>query len=474
MTEQVRQRIYDYIDEHFPEHLAAIQAYLRQPSISAQNVGMEACAEMTADLLRELGARVRLVTFDDGYPIVYGHLASGCSQRTLLVYGMYDVQPVEPLEAWTVPPFAAEIRDGRLIARGAHNTKGPLLAFLQGIRSIRAVAGDVPVNLLFVIEGEEEIGSPHLPLFIERHREELKAAEAVYYHMPKELIPGYPYVVLGYKGVAFLELEVEGQPTDVHSGMAPVVENPAWRLIGALQCLRDARGRILIEGFSDAVTPPDEDDHRLLAELDDVFGPEALSAMYGITRFRPDLKREDFARQLIFSPSLNIAGFVAGYTGSGMKTIIPARARCKIDIRLVPEMSVSDIVAKVRRQLDRQGYGDVRLRLLSGYGAAKTPVRAPVAQAALRALRELGATPRAIPLWPASAPQVVFNGPPLHLPVVISGLGRGGHMHAPNEYFEVSGLRDCEKSAVAFLYAFAESESHSHSGEHDAKNGDRS
>lgn len=457
MTQTLRQRIYDYIDEHFDDHLTAIRAYLRQPSISAQNVGIQACAELTADALRELGVRVRLVTLEDGYPIVYGHLASRQSQRTLLVYGMYDVQPVEPLEAWVVPPFAAEIREGRLIARGAHNTKGPLMAFLQGVRSILAVAADVPVNLLFLIEGEEEIGSPHLPLFIERHAEELKAAEAVYYHMPKELAPGHPCVVLGYKGVAFLELAVEGQPADVHSGMAPVVENPAWRLIGALQCLRDAQGRILIEGFYDRAVPPDEDDQQLLNELSDVFSPETLGAMYGITRFRSDLRRENFVRELIFSPSVNIAGLVAGSIGPGTRTIIPARAQCKIDIRLVPEMTVSDIVTKVRRQLDRHGYEDVQLRVLSGYGAAKTSVRTPVAQAALRALRELGTTPRAVPLWPASAPQVVFNGLPLRLPVVISGLGRGGLMHAPNEYFEVQGLRDCEKSAVAFLYAFAES-----------------
>lgn len=456
MTRDLRQRIYDYIDEHFSDHLTAIQAYLRQPSISAHNVGIQDCAELTADVLRELGARVRLVTFDEGYPIVYGHLASRCSQRTLLVYGMYDVQPVEPLEAWIAPPFAADIRAGRLIARGAHNSKGPLMAFLQGVRSLLAVAGDVPVNLLFIIEGEEEIGSRHLPAFIEHHVEELKAAEAVYYHMPKELAPGHPCVVLGYKGIAFLELEVEGQPADVHSGMAPVVENPAWRLIGALHCLRDAEGRILIEGFSDGAEPPDEDDERLLSELADVFSPEALGAMYGITRFRSGVTPESFVRELIFSPSVNIAGFTAGDTGSGTKTIIPARAHCKLDIRLLPGMIVSDIVTKVRRQLDRHGYDDVHVRVLSGYGAAKTPVRAPVAQAALRALRELGTTPRAVPLWPASAPQAVFNGPPLHLPVVISGLGRGGLMHAPNEYFEVDGLRDCEKSAVAFLYAFAE------------------
>ena len=161
MAEDTLQQIFEYVDQHFDDHLAATQRYLRQPSISTENLGIQKCAEMTAEMLRDLGADARLVPLKGGHPVVYGHLTSRNSDRTLLVYGMYDVQPVDPLEAWDSPPFEARIVDGRIIARGAINTKGPLMAFIHAVHSIQAVTGDVPVNLIFLIDGEEELGSRH-------------------------------------------------------------------------------------------------------------------------------------------------------------------------------------------------------------------------------------------------------------------------------------------------------------------------
>ncbi|NIN65999.1 MAG: M20/M25/M40 family metallo-hydrolase [Anaerolineae bacterium] len=454
MTQNVLGQIYDYVDQYFDEHLAATQRYLRQPSISSQNLGIEECAEMTAGILRELGSEATLVPLEGGHPVVYGHLSSRSSDRTLLVYGMYDVQPVEPLDAWESPPFQAQIVGDRIIGRGAYNTKGPLMAFLNGIRSIQAVAGDVPVNMVFVIEGEEELGSKNLPQFIENYADELQVCEGMYFHMPTEFIRGSPLVLLGCKGVAYFELEVKTLPTDAHSMTAPVVRNPVWRLISALGSMRGAGDRILIDGFYEDVQPPSEEDEKLLPELVDTFGPGGLEAMYGIKDLGSDLTGVDFVRQLIFGPSLNIDGFAAGHTGSGIKTIVPASAMCKVDIRLVPDMTVQQVMGGVRAHLDHLGYEDIEIRLLAGYNPAKTSMKESVVQAAVRSIQRMGIEPKVVPMIPSSGPQVMFSDPPLNVPLVISGLGHGWLMHAPNEYIEVEGLRSCEKSAVAFLYEF--------------------
>jgi acetylornithine deacetylase/succinyl-diaminopimelate desuccinylase-like protein len=448
-------RIYNHIDQHFDEHLAAAQDYMRQPSISTQNIGIQECAELTAGMLREMGADARPVPLEGGHPVVYGHLPSNSSDRTLLFYGMYDVQPVEPLDAWDSPPFEANVVGDRIIARGAFNSKGPLMAFINGVRSVQAVTGDVPVNIIFVIEGEEELGSRNLPQFIEKHTEELKAAEGVYFHLPTEIVRGIPQVILGCKGVALFELEVRTLSTDAHSLSAPVVNSPVWRLIWALNSMRGADDRIVIDGFYDHVRPPDEGDTRLLADLTDAWGPDGFKAMYDVTDFRHDLQGTDFVREAIFAPTLNIDGFLAGQPEAGLKTIVPASAKCQIDIRLVPDMTVQDALHKVRAHLDQHGYQDVTLRPLAGYDPARISADEPLAQAAVRSIRKLGLEPKILPMLPGTGPIIMFNRPPLNLPFVTSGLGHGWLMHAPNEYFEVEGLRACEKSAVAFLHEFA-------------------
>ena len=450
----VLDQIYNYIDQHFDEHLAATQQYLRQPSISSLGLGIQECAEMTAEMLRSLGAEARLVPLEGGNPVVYGHLASKSSDRTLLIYGMYDVQPVDPLEAWESPPFEANIVDDRIIARGAYNTKGPLMGFIHAVEAIQAITADVPVNLIFLIEGEEELGSPHLPQFIEKHKDELQTAEAMYFHLPTEIVKGKPQVLLGCKGAGIFELEVKTLATDAHSMTAPVVNSPVWRLIWALNSMRGADDRIVIDGFYENVQPPTDEEERLLTDLVDTWGPDGFKAMYGITQFREGLEGADFVRETIFGPTLNINGFLSGSPGKGMKTIVPASAMCRIDVRLVPDMAVQEIQDKLRNHLDRQGYEDIELRLVAGYNPAKTSVKESVAHAAIQALRSLGAEPKIVPMVPGSAPQAMFSGPPLNLPFVMSSLGHGWLLHAPNEYLEVEGLRSCEKSAAAFLYEY--------------------
>lgn len=454
--EETMQSIFDYIDSHFDDHLAEVQRYIRQPSVSAQNLGMQECAEMTAEYLRALGADARLVPLEGGHPVVYGTLRSSSSDKTLLIYNMYDVQPPEPLEGWDSPPWEAAIVDGKIIARGAFNSKGPLMAFVNAVQSIKAVTGDVPVNMIFVTDGEEELGSPHLPQFIDAYKVELKQAEAMYGHMPSEMVKGHPQVILGFKGNAYFELELKLREFDVHSMAAPVVRNPVWTLVWALNSMKGPDDRIVIDGFHENVSPPSQDDIDLLPGLVDLYGPEALANMYRMSdAYKVNLSGPDFVRELMFTPTLNIDGFLAGYTEPGSKTIVPASAMAKLDARLVPDMTVEEVLGKIRRHLDKFGFEDVEVRFVGGYGAAKTDVNSPVAQAAIRSIEKMGVTPAVTPLLMGSAPEVMFAEPPLSLPLAITGLGHGWLMHAPNEYFEVEGVRACEKSAVAFLYEYA-------------------
>ena len=454
--EEILQSVFDYIDSHFDDHIAEIQRYLQQPSVSAQNLGMQECAEMTAEYLRALGADARLVPLEGGHPVVYGTLRSNSSDKTLLIYNMYDVQPPEPLQGWDSPPWEAAIVDGKIIARGAFNSKGPLMAFVNAVQSIKAVTGDVPVNMIFVTDGEEEMGSLHLPQFIDAYKEELKQAEAMYGHMPSEMTKGHPQVILGFKGNAYFELELKLREFDVHSMTAPVVRNPVWRLVWALNSMKGPDDKIVIDGFYDSVRPPSQDDIDLLPGLVDLYGPQALANMYRMSdAYRVNLSGPDFVQELMFTPTLNIDGFLAGYTEPGSKTIVPASAMAKLDARLVPDMTVEEVLGKIRSHLDKFGFEDVEVRFVTGYGAAKTDVNSPVAQAAIRSIEKMGVTPAVAPLLMGSAPEVMFAEPPLSLPFAMSGLGHGWLMHAPNEYFEVEGVRACEKSAVAFLYEYA-------------------
>lgn len=456
MLDNTIHRTFAYIDQHFEDHLAATQRYLRQPSISGENLGIQECAAMTAEILRALGAEVRLVPLKGGHPVVYGRINSSKATRTLLVYGMYDVQPVEPLAGWDTPPFGANIVNGRIVARGALNSKGPLMAFLNAVQSIQATAGEAPVNMIFIIEGEEEQGSRHLPQFIKENADELKMSEAAYYHFPMEGVKGYPQVGLGFKGIAYFEMTVKTLETNAHSMVAPIVDNPAWRLVWALASMRAADGHITIDEFYDNARPPSASEEELFPGLIDVWGAGAIRDMYGVTRVRAGLSGVDVVREALFAPTLNIDGFLSGYTGPGSNAIVPATAMCKMDIRLVPDMTIPEMMGKVRAHLDRRGFEDIDVRFVTGYGPARTPSNTHIADAAIKSLRWCGVEPKVVPMMPCTGPQAMFSGPPLNLPFVMSALGHGWLLHAPNEYIEVEGLRQCEKSAAAFLYEFAE------------------
>ena len=471
--ERQLERIFKYIDLHVDEHVAKVQEFLRQPSVSAENYGVRQCAELLRDYFKEAGCQEARLVETKGHPVVYAEY-NAHAERTLIVYMMYDTQPVVG-EKWSSPPFEARLVEiepfGRcIVARGAINTKGPLRAFLNALESIQEAGEEVPVNLKFTAEGEEELGSPHLPDFIHQYVDKLKDADAMFMPSASQNQEGNIVMPLGNKGIVYMELECSGEkwgkgPTqfDIHSSNKAWVDSPVWRMIHALSTMTDETGnRILIDGFYDNVAPPTEEDMVLIDKLAKTFDEKPRKDMMKVKTFIDDVHGKDAVLKLLYTTTLNIDGIWGGYTGPGTKTVLPYKVTCKIDTRLVPNQQSKEIVPKIRAHLDKHGYKDIEIRLLGGYEWSKTSTRTNIVQAILKAYKRFGREPSEIwPFNPGSAPQYLYTRGPLYVPACHGGLGHGGRAHSPDEYFvvdgneKVEGLAGCEKSFVAVLYEFA-------------------
>ncbi|MCW3977854.1 MAG: M20/M25/M40 family metallo-hydrolase, partial [Candidatus Bathyarchaeota archaeon] len=392
------------------------------------------------------------------------------SDRNIIIYLMYDTQPVDD-PGWSVPPLEGRIVEiepfGKcLVARGAINTKGELRAFLNACESIRAVGEEIPVNLTFVAEGEEELGSKHLPEFISEYLNQLKKAHAVFFPSAEQNQKGKVEMELGVKGIVYFELELDGKswgygPTqfDIHGSNKAWVDSPAWRMIQALSTMTTKDGnRVRIEDFYENVAPPSLEDANLLNKIEETFDEDSAKDLMKIERFVNDVHGKEAMIRYLYSPTLNIDGIWSGYIGPGTKTVLPYKITAKVDVRLVPNMTVEEVIPKVRSHLDKHGFQEIKIvELEEGYGWAKTSIETPAAQAVLKTYREFGHEPEIWPHIAGSAPFCMFNRDPLNLPFVIGGLGHGGRAHAPNEYLVVEdggptgGLRTLEKSYVAIL-----------------------
>jgi len=463
--------VYRHIDEHLDEHLAHIQRWLRQPSVSAQNHGIREMAEMLRDDLSRLGFTETQLVPTDGHPGVFGFYDAG-AQRTLMVYLMYDVQPVNP-DDWRSPPFAAEIVETDMglavIARGATNQKGPERAFLNALESIIAVEGTLPVNLFVVAEGEEELGSPHYPQIIDQFEDRLRSADGVLFPFNGQSPSGAMSMSLGVKGILYTEMEavggLHGGPTraEIHGSYKAIVDAPAWRLVQGLASLTGPDGNsILVPGYFESVRAPTLEEQRLINGLADSWNDQAMQRELSVERWIDGVTGRDAIMRYLYAPTLNIDGMWGGYTEEGVKTILPHKATAKVDSRLPYGLDPDSALALIRRHLDRGGFTDIEIRRLSGYPAAQTSVEAPVVQAALSVFSKFGHTPSVSPRLAGSAPFYQFTER-LDLPLVFTGLGHGSGAHAPNEYMVISpkegsriaGLAEIEKAYVDLLFALA-------------------
>jgi acetylornithine deacetylase/succinyl-diaminopimelate desuccinylase-like protein len=420
---------------------------IAQPSISAQNVGVRACADLFVEMLEQAGFAVRLMP-TAAHPIIYAEWLGAPGRPTILIYGHYDVQPPEPLDEWLSPPFEPTVRNGKLFGRGAGDNKGQIFAQIAAARTWLEVTGKLPVNVKFLIEGEEETGSPHLASFVAAHRD-LLAADLVYTSDGPVHDDAYPQVVYGVRGLLYIELRARGASHDLHSGnWGGLVPNPAWTLVQLLSTMRDAAGRVTIDGFSDNVRPPTPAVAAAMAAMP--IDTRAALATVGVDHVPPPDDLGYFER-LMSTPTLNIAGFSSGYGGPGTKTIIPATATAKMDMRLVPDQRTADIFAKFQAHVARHA-PQVEVQRLGGMEPSYTPLEHPYAAVVRRAVEiGFGKAPVDVPLLGGSLPDAVFTQT-LGLPSFLVPYANADERnHAPNENIELARFFAGIRTATAFF-----------------------
>lgn len=412
-----------------PRDLDILFTLLRQPSISAQGIGVEECGELVRDLLEASGFAARVIA-TPGAPVVYGERLNAPGQPTLLIYGHYDVQPSDPDDAWTSPPFEPTLRDGRIWARGVADNKGQFAANVLGARAWLETAGELPINVKVVVEGEEESGSPNFPAFVAAHRD-LLAADLVYVSDGQVFETDQPIVEFGNRGMLYLELVARGPSRDLHSGnFGGVAPNPAWTLVHLLATMFSPDGEILVPGVLDAVRPVTPE---LRAALDAIPLDEvAALADIGLTDKAAPADVPYYDR-LMVRPTMNIAGFTSGYGGAGSKTVLPAEARVKMDLRLVPDQDPAAVYAAIRAHVAAHAPG-VEVMDHGMMDPVAVPLDSPLAAPIRRAVaRGFGRAPVDVPMVGGSLPSAVWPRE-LGVPALAVPYGNADQSnHSPNE-----------------------------------------
>jgi acetylornithine deacetylase/succinyl-diaminopimelate desuccinylase-like protein len=443
-----------FIDDHLEASIAELSRLCAQPSVAAQNWGLEECAELVDEMLKSRGFDTQILP-TGGAPVVFGE-RQGRSNETLLFYNHYDVQPPEPLELWDSPPFEATLRDGKLYARGVSDDKGHIVSRLHAIDSLLVTEGDLPCNVKFVIEGEEETSSVHLHDFVE-HNQALLSADACIWEFGSVDHQEVPLQHAGMRGICYVELSVTTADIDAHSGLGgSIFPNAAWRLVWALSTLKGPDERVRIPGHYDAVVPPSERDHQYMAELPDI--AKEYQQRYGIDHFLKGLTGGAELRIAeVFEPTCTICGLTSGYQGPGSKTVLPAQASAKVDFRLVPNQTPEQVLRNLRNHLDAEGFADVKIDYLGGEPPARTDPDDPFIQMVVRTAKPVYGRPMMIvPLTGGSGPNFPFIHF-LNLPIATAGLGYpGGQAHAPNENMRVDLYTKHAKHIARILSAFGE------------------
>ena len=442
----------DAIDRKLEASLDELADLCAVPSVSAQGTAMRECAVLVVSMLEARGFEARIIA-TDGHPVVFAE-RSGNSDRTLLLYNHYDVQPPEPLELWETPPFEPSRRNGQMFARGVSDDKGHIQCRLAAIDAFLEVEGDLPCNVKFIIEGEEETGSVHLPEFIREHKQ-LLAADACLWEFGAVNVDGVPVQYAGLRGICYVELSVETATRDSHSGeTGSIFQNAAWRLVWALRSLKGTDELIRLPGFYDRVLPPTERDLELLSALPD---PTAYyHEHYGIDGYLKGIEGGlELRKEMVFVPTCTVCGLTAGYQGDGSKTVLPARASAKVDFRLVPDQRPKEVLEQLRTHLAEVGFSDVEIEWLGGGPPGRTDPDDPFLQLVVNSAEDVYGTPMIIePLMGGSGPNHAFLHE-LGLPVATAGIGYPGtRAHAPNENIVIDNFVRGAKHTARILGKF--------------------
>ena len=456
------------IAKRHDEALKRLQTWIHQPSIAAENRGMDEGCELAMDMLREAGFSGVTRVPTDGQPGIFATLDAG-APRTIGLYFMYDVKQADPSE-WTSPPWDAALVDkpglGKaVVGRGAVNQKGPEASFLAALHAIRGAGLKLPVNFVFVAEGEEEIGSPHFPQVV--HRPDVAAALAkcsgVFMPAATQGLDGMVILTLGSKGVVELELVSSGARwgrgpvKDVHSSNKARLDSPAWHLVEALVTLVSPDGNDpAIEGFADAARPLSPAEKEMIAAAARRLNEADTKRLLGVHHWVHNVDWEESIELWQSRPTVNIEGLVGGYTGPGGKTILPGRAAAKIDMRLVPDMKALDALQALRAHLAQRGFGDIEVNMTGGYDPTSTPGDSALIRAQEAVYQRGGIDPVFLPRNAGSWPGYVFTGEPLRLPAGHFGLGHGSGAHAPDEYYVIESTNPKVQGMDGAVFSFVE------------------
>jgi acetylornithine deacetylase/succinyl-diaminopimelate desuccinylase-like protein len=446
-----------YLETHRDRFLDEFGQFIGQVSVAADQRGVTEMAALVAARFRALGADVTVYE-TSGSPVVYAEIGPHDAPRTLMIYNHYDVQPEDPVELWDTDPFEMVIRDGVIYGRGTSDDKGELLSRIQAVEAWLQTQGDLPVRIKWVVEGEEESGSTNLTDWVKAHAEML-AADGVLWEGGGYDEAGRREFGLGGKGLAYFELGCQGPNQDLHSAHAPMVVNPAWRLVWALSTLKDPNDRITLDGYMQHVRPLTNAEWSQIDSIPMEF--DAIKARWGLDSWLNDMSDAEARRSLYSEPTITICGFHSGYEGAGSKTVLPAEAVAKLDFRLVDGLTPDLAETLLRQHLDRRGFTDITITSLGGEEFAASPSGCLPERAAIAACQDIWHTDPIIKPWFAGSGPIYPLSTMLGIPAIFAGATwhPNARMHSPNENIYVKDYFDSMRFTAAFIERFAALES---------------
>jgi acetylornithine deacetylase/succinyl-diaminopimelate desuccinylase-like protein len=437
--------------------LDLLKQYLKFPTVSAQNMAIPETVDFVVKMITEAAGEAEVLDDLGGNPVIYGFFPAGSngdSTKTLLFYNHYDVQPPDPLDEWESEPFEPTVREGKLFARGVADNKGDLVARLTAIKVLHNLQGGLPCNIKFLIEGEEEIGSPNLAPYLEKYRDRFQADACIWEFGGKDEQDRIS-MVAGIKGMAYLELTCFGADIDMHSSVGAYVDNAAWRLVQALATMKNQQNEILVEGFFDGIEETSDSVKQAVHALP--FNEDAVLSLYGLKRpLITKAKGEDPREAMVLQPTMTICGLVSGYTGEGAKTVLPKSAKAKVDCRLVPGQDPNHILECVQHHLEKHGFNDIKVTMVNGQKAYRSDFNHPfISHVMETATLVYGKEGILAPNSAGTGPMFEF-GEKLQLPIVSTGVGWvGSKAHAPNESIRLQDFEDGIVHMAIMLQGFS-------------------
>lgn len=437
-----------------PALISDLQKLIQQPSISAKNLGLEECARLVVRIMGQSGIKAEILRLGkDIPPVVYGEVKSKKNpHKTILFYNHYDVQPEEPLELWNDKPFSGKIRGNKIYGRGSADDKGELITRIKAVEAFIKTTGDVPCNIKFLVEGEEEIGSMHVEEYLKKYQKKL-SCDGIIWEFGYVDEKDRPVISLGMKGLLYVELSVQESVRDAHSSLAVLIENPAWRLIEALKTLRNKSGLILIKDWYREVDNFTKEELGVIAR--EPFDEKSFKKEYGIKRFVGNKKGIDIRKAVVGDPTCNIAGFSSGWEGPGAKTVLPSKALVKIDFRLVPKMDPLKQLSRLKKHLKDKGFGDVKVHMIHGEAASRTTISDPFVKVVKKAADESFGTSIMSVSSAGTGPMYSFSKV-LKAPCISVGSTYVyARIHSPNEFARIDLLKKTTKCMCRIIKKFS-------------------